>query len=250
MNIILKRGLIIFHRIFGLTFGGLTIDLNGRLSFNRIYKCYEILVAFGILIYDLSSAHSVFGNIAFLDGENIKEKSPFLFAMMYIMNYVWSLFIYITNLTSIFNGKKIIQIIAKILSMENKTKNQPRWIIFAIIGLAQFIGMSVLSIMSMAKDMSVMKFASMVKFHIAFVMFLAIAMGTWLISIFTSQILDQINENLKKFIQMKSGKISFNICTRNNKVRVDQAHRLKGIREGVYQKFFSVSRATSIRSSA
>lgn len=207
--LIIARLLLWFHRILGLTFGGLVIDSNGKLSFNKYYKYYGYLVLIAFVSYD--SIHFII--IHSQEMIEVSEKSKISKSVPYILASVgmaWNAY-KIVNLYH-FNrhGMKFIKILVEIISEDIKHLFSFRvvftlffWLIFMVRNLVFTLTTVKNSGKKLGENIAILESTIVV------IYFWSISSLTWIVSMVYSKKLTDIEANLKLFIIQRSGSILF-----------------------------------------
>ena len=109
------RFVLLFHRIFGITFGGLVVDSNGKLSTNRFWKVYGYLMiaihlAFDCYIKYLIAYYEIIGH----------NSSTFLIYVNSVVYTILDLYITIEKLIILFvmnrYGMEFIELMLNVVS--------------------------------------------------------------------------------------------------------------------------------------
>ena len=197
------RVLLYFHRIIGITFGGLVITPEGRLTVNTFYKIYGYIpIGIIIVIHFYFAITSKFNNEDEFKFFGKKANLvPWLFYTMNLMQLTWKLlFMYVINR----HGFKLIKITVDVLKDNIKTKINWKIIIIFLIRLTHILVLLVITIITMklfveTSDDRIDKIRSVLRglhYFFTFLYFWTIPAMTWVISIYCSDILDDIHKNL------------------------------------------------------
>ena len=203
--------LLWFCRILGLTFGGLTIDSNGRLFVNKYYKIYGYLFTIVLIIYDIYFFTYALTNEIELKKKLVIEHIPglmnkyihILFSSVGVLWYIFKLSILVY-----FNlyGFKLVETITKSFKNDHRRKRNFKVILVIILWFLQMTTLVIISVFNVdVASGEIMKFIAMIQWNITFTYSWTLASITWVISIYFSERLDKMRHNLVRSLEYKSG---------------------------------------------
>ena len=207
------RVLLLFHRIIGISFGGLVIDTNGKTSVNRFYKIYGYLVFILLLSYDLYHFSYFSSNYEkiyeYLNFKGLPKILPFLLASIGI---VWNGFKLACYYYFNKHGYGLAMILVKM--MNNQVKSMISFKTLAIIltwltGAIKLIAMATCSFD--LEENLLDQNTAIIQSCITFTLFWSLASITWIISFTYSNTLDEMVNQLRIIIDMRSGKLYFDV---------------------------------------
>ena len=202
----IMRFFLWFHRLTGLTFGGLDIDSNGKISVNKFYKIYGYIILVITIVYDIY--HKIWMVNSEFTQEVISGKSfPTLKILPYIIGSVfnflkWSILFFV----NIF-GFRFFSIFVE--GSQNKGIHRINWKINLVI-LFWFIQVITVALLSMNVPAGMNDIfhgiMSMVTFDLGLLYGWSFVAIIWIISIHYTAQLNRMAANLKKNLVLKSGK--------------------------------------------
>ena len=201
---------LIILRILGLTLGGLTLDSNGKLSVNRIYKYYGFLVFILMSIFDFISFYDTFTNYqdtyynSLLNQANQLAR-PIIIYLTLLVSIIWNIYKLFNLIHFNLKGFKIAKIITKILNYNNQEENNGINMKIFLFWSLQIIILAIMSLENgITQKWSFMQIMRSSEFNITFALFWSLASMTWIVSYKVSNILEQINKSLK-YLALRPG---------------------------------------------
>ena len=209
------KGLLWFSRILGLTFGGLTIDSNGRLFVNKYYKIYGYLFAVVVTTYDVYHFFWIF-----TEGYEAKR----IYMSKYLSNFMSRLLPLIISsvgfcwhtlkiaITIYFNfyGFNLVKIVLDGFKDNQSKKLNYKINLVILLWVTQIAAFNCFTIFSLSEfSYNYQKLITMLDFNMVFIYSSTLASLLWVISIHTADKLNDIKNNLVKFITLKPGKMRY-----------------------------------------
>ena len=208
--------LLWFHRITGLTFGGLSIDSNGKTSVNKFFKFYGYLLVVLMIIYDIYTLSSMF--VMKVKGVHTEQTEMSATLPVFIPYLFFSIAVSLTSLKSLtlffFNifGYKLFAIFAE----ELKRREMPiigakmtLVIIFSSVEIMFMVGLNqpqVENSWTLPPGVKFMDIVRVLNFYLIGWYTSSFMALIWIISIYYSEALSKLKDNLKNALSNKSGK--------------------------------------------
>jgi len=146
MNLIfISKVILWFLRIFGVTFGGLSIDSNGRIFVNKCYKFYGYIIIFIFVSLEIIKCYAWMRMVL----TSHRPINVTLFALSYTMGILQSLQILSTLYTLNVQGFKIIKLCYHYMDIRILAKFKFKLVLIFIFWIFQIICCFVLNTTNM-----------------------------------------------------------------------------------------------------
>ena len=209
----LIKVLLWFSRIIGLTFGGLTIDSNGRLLVNKYYKIYGYLFAIVVTVYDVyhfcwSFNHGYEAKRKIFNQYLSEQMSKVLPILMTSVIATWfSLKLVMVVFFNVF-GFKLVEMVVKCFKDKCQKRRNFKVIFVVIIWFTQMITLMVISALHVPHILhDYHKFMTIIEYNMVFIYSWTIASLLWIISIYTFDKLINMRKTLVNFVHFEPGKL-------------------------------------------
>jgi len=198
---VIVRVILWFNRIIGITFGGITIDSNGRISSSKWLTAISVIYAVIIFVYDLyqyvwnHNQHHEEGHKNSLLGNN-KEKYQKTLLLLIIGNeYIWLGYKFIHSVLVNFRGYCVVkEIIIKIRKYRSYNKRNAKIITLLVFWLLQVIVQIAFWRRDVGKSWKV--FIWQLKFKLSFIQSWSTSLITWLVSVIYASRLDEMVDEI------------------------------------------------------
>ena len=187
-----------FHRILGLTFGGLVIDSNGKLSQNKYYKFYGYFITIVYLVFDLFHFGYFLSEVDSIKHHYDLDHQPKVFLFLLIsIGIVFNAYKYVSLYHFNVNGYEFAMIIQKIIKNNLKTFINFKCILIMFGWVTTVIMVIVLAVQSI--NSSLQEINSIVDCSLMMIFFVTLNSVTWIVSVSFCKRLDMFKNNLEKF---------------------------------------------------
>ena len=194
-----------FHRLTGLTFGGLDIDSNGKISVNKFFKIY------GILFFVLTVTYDIYQQIYTINSDFNQEISSNTalaavnFLPLLISNVIYLLKWSVLFFLNIFGFKFFYTFVEGIQNQEMPRIGAKMFFVIMFWSI-QMIAIALLPLNTPPEFRQTFQgVMSMVTFDLASVYGWSFAAIIWIVSIYYTAQLNQMAENLKSILPLKAG---------------------------------------------
>ena len=228
------RPLLLILRIMGISFGGLVLNSEGNISFNRIYRFYGYLILILCLTYD--SYHIIFFVINSekiykkLESEKLPKILPLLLASIAMG---WSVFKHACFYHFNVYGQEFVTILMKMMREQVHSMSNFKTILVLFVWVISIFHLTSYTTYSiLISDNDLHQKVSMAGMCVMFIWFWKLASITYIISFAYCHTLDDMSKQLKKIINMRTGKFTkiyflisdrLNNLGQNNFIRVREA---------------------------
>ena len=200
--------IILILRFYGLTFGGITIDSNARIATNKWLKLYGYSVI--VLLISFDFCHLLFNTVIKGEFDKHFEKMPptititiKIFMLILLVGWTFlkiSMIIFINGRPGQLFSEQLFKIIKSELTKKTKIFMTIALIFLLIVMLIiteVFVTLAIFSNTLLDIYSIIFQFASTIIYYwiLGFII--------WIISIYYSQKLDQINNDIELFIKFK-----------------------------------------------
>ena len=197
-----------FHRLFGLTFGGLAIDSKGRISSNKFLKVLGYFLMILIIVFDIFDIIWLLGKHSLDVNSNLAKNTTGV--LVYLM-FSSAILVYLLkwNTLLFFNilGNKFFKLIYEDLKRRELPKINTKLSLVIIFWCLQNTMNIILHLKTGSEfDLSFRQFISSFNFITSSLYTWSFAAITWSISIYYSALLDMMSIKLRNNLPLKTGK--------------------------------------------